>query len=211
MAELPAELSEDRVVAVLRAASLRRTRDIVTALVSSGIRCVEFTWTIEDVLAHLTEAASVAGAIVGMGTVLHAEQAHAAMAAGAAFLVTPGLRPQVAAAARERGIPFLLGAWTPTEVAAAADLSPAAIKLFPAEIGGPDHLRALRGPFGYLAFIPSGGVSPATAGDWLRAGAVALSAGSSVAPAQALLSGDAVTIAANARQLRGAIDDAQRR
>lgn len=208
MPGLPAELTEDRVVAVLRAASLRQTRDIVTALVSSGIRCVELTWTIDGALGYLAEAAAVPGAVLGMGTVLHPGQARAAIEAGASFLVTPGLRPQVAATATEHGIPFLMGAWTPTEVAAAGDLSPAAVKLFPAEIGGPAHLRALRGPFGDLDFIPSGGVSPATAGDWLAAGAVALSAGSSLAPAQALLAGDAATIEERARQLRKAIDAA---
>lgn len=80
------------------------------------------------------------------------------------------------------------------------------MKLFPSETGGPAHLRALRGPFGHLAFIPSGGVSPATAGDWLRAGAVALSAGSNVAPARALMTGDAASIEGNARELRKAID-----
>ena len=207
MAELPVELTDDRVVAVLRAASLRGTRQIVTALVSSGIRCVELTLTIENVLAHLAEAASVAGAVVGIGTVLYPEQAHAAVDAGAEFIVTPGVRPQVAAAASERRVPLVMGAWTPTEVAAAADLSPAAVKLFPAETGGPAHLRSLRGPFGHLAFIPSGGVSAATVGDWFRAGAIAVSAGSNVAPPSALLAGDAITVERNARHLMKAIDD----
>lgn len=208
MAELPAELANDRVVAVLRAATLRGTREIVTGLVLSGIRCVELTWTIENVLSHLAEAASVPGAVVGVGTVLHRPQVQSAVDAGARFIVTPGVRPEVAAAAREFGVPVVMGAWTPTEVAAAADLSPAAVKLFPAETGGSAHLRALRGPFGELAFIPSGGVSPATAGEWLRAGALAVSAGSTVAPPEALRTGDSATIERNARQLVKAINDA---
>ena len=209
MAELPAELTDDRVVAVLRAASLRGTREIVTALVSSGIRCVELTWTIENVLAHLAEAASVPGAVVGIGTVLYPQQAHAAVEAGAVFIVTPGVRPQVAAAASEHGVPIVMGAWTPTEVAAAADLSPAAVKLFPAETGGPAHLRSLRGPFGHLAFIPSGGVSAATVGDWFGAGALAVSAGTTVAPPGALLAGDAAIVERNAKHLMKAINDIQ--
>jgi 2-dehydro-3-deoxyphosphogluconate aldolase/(4S)-4-hydroxy-2-oxoglutarate aldolase len=208
VAQLPAELADDRVVAVLRAASLRDTRDIVSALVSTGIRCVELTWTIENVLSHLTEAASVPGAVVGVGTVLHRPQVQAAVDAGARFIVTPGVRPEVAAAAREHGVPLIMGAWTPTEVASAADLSPSAVKLFPAETGGPAHLRALRGPFGKLAFIPSGGVSAATAGGWLSAGALAVSAGTTVATPQALRTGDSATIERNARQLVKAINDA---
>jgi 2-dehydro-3-deoxyphosphogluconate aldolase/(4S)-4-hydroxy-2-oxoglutarate aldolase len=207
--ELPVELTDDRVVGVLRAASLRCTRQIVTALVSSGIRCVELTWTIENVLTHVTAAASVPGAVVGIGTVLTREQAVAAVEAGATFLVTPGVRPEVAAVAREHRVPILIGAWTPTEVAAAADLSASAVKLFPAETGGPAHLRSLRGPFGHLAFIPSGGVSAATVGDWLSAGAIAVSTGSTVAPPGALLAGDAATIERNAKQLMKAINDSQ--
>jgi 2-dehydro-3-deoxyphosphogluconate aldolase / (4S)-4-hydroxy-2-oxoglutarate aldolase len=207
VAELPVELTDDRVVAVLRAASLRGTRQVVSALVSSGIRCVELTWTIENVLAHLAEAASVPGAVVGVGTVLRPQQVHAAVEAGATFIVTPGVRPEVAAAASERGVPVVMGAWTPTEVAAAADLAPAAVKLFPAETGGPAHLRALRGPFGDLAFIPSGGVSAATVADWFAAGALAVSAGTTVAPPAALLAGDAATVEGNARQLMKAIRD----
>lgn len=210
MAQLPSELTDDRVVAVMRAASLRNTRAVVSALVSSGIRCVELTWTIDDVLRHVAEAVRVPEAVIGVGTVLSAAQARAAVAAGAAFLVTPGVRPEVAAVAAERGVPAVIGAWTPTEVAAAVDLDPAAVKLFPAETGGPAHLLALRGPFGHVDFIPSGGVSAATAAGWLRAGAVALSSGSSVAPSQALQNGDAATIAGNALQLREAIDDAGR-
>jgi 2-dehydro-3-deoxyphosphogluconate aldolase / (4S)-4-hydroxy-2-oxoglutarate aldolase len=207
VAQLPSELTDDRAVAVLRATHLRCTQQIVAALVSSGIRCVELTYTIENVLTHITEAAAVPGAVIGIGTVLHRAQADAAISAGATFLVTPGVRPDVAAAASEHGLPILIGAWTPTEVAAAADLSASAVKLFPAETGGPAHLRSLRGPFGDLAFIPSGGVSPATIGAWFDAGALAVSTGTSVAPPEALLSGDVATVEQNARRLMKAVNE----
>lgn len=198
---LPGELLEDRVVAVLRAPVLANTAAVVDALVQAGIRSVELTWTIAEVLEHVGVAAGVSGAVVGVGTVLRAEQVDRAAGAGAAFVVTPGLRPAVAAAAARRGVPCLAGAWTPTEVAEAADLAPAAIKLFPAQTGGPAHLRALRGPFDWLDFIPSGGVSPATVGEWLEAGAVAVSAGTSVADPAALTVGDASTVHRGAVEL----------
>jgi 2-dehydro-3-deoxyphosphogluconate aldolase/(4S)-4-hydroxy-2-oxoglutarate aldolase len=147
MADLPTELFADRIVAVLRAPEMRGTRSIVEALVECGIRCVEFTWTIADVLSHVETAIQVEGAVVGVGTVLHAQQVIDAEKAGARFIVTPSVRPAVAQAARDRNIPFVLGAWTPSEVAHAIDLEASAVKIFPAEIGGPALLKALRGPF----------------------------------------------------------------
>jgi 2-dehydro-3-deoxyphosphogluconate aldolase/(4S)-4-hydroxy-2-oxoglutarate aldolase len=111
------------------------------------------------------------------------------------------VRPSVADEAAVQAIPFVLGAWTPTEVAWAIDLASSAVKIFPAEIGGPEHLKALRGPFNKTLFIPSGGVTIQNASEWLRAGAGAISIGSSVLSAEALREGDVTDIATKARAL----------
>lgn len=194
MAGLPPELLQDRIIAVLRAPSLTNADGIIGGLAAAGIRTVELTYTIGDVLRHIERAAKLPGVIIGAGTVLSEQQATDAINAGAKFLVTPAVRPAVAVAAAKHGIPVLMGAWTPTEVAAALDCAPAAVKLFPGEMGGPGHLMSLRGPFSKATFIPSGGVSATNAKDWLAAGAVALSAGGSLAPADALVSGNAEVI-----------------
>ena len=201
MADLPTELFADRIVAVLRAPEMRGTRSIVEALVECGIRCVEFTWTIADVLSHVETAIQVEGAVVGVGTVLHAQQVIDAEKAGARFIVTPSVRPAVAQAARDRNIPFVLGAWTPSEVAHAIDLEALAVKIFPAEIGGPALLKALRGPFDRTDFIPSGGVTTENAGEWLMAGARAISVGSSIIPRISLEQGNVTEIETRARDL----------
>jgi 2-dehydro-3-deoxyphosphogluconate aldolase/(4S)-4-hydroxy-2-oxoglutarate aldolase len=201
MADLPTELFADRIVAVLRAPEMRGTRSIVEALVECGIRCVEFTWTIADVLSHVETAIQVEGAVVGVGTVLHAQQVIDAEKAGARFIVTPSVRPAVAQAARDRNIPFVLGAWTPSEVAHAIDLEASAVKIFPAEIGGPALLKALRGPFDRTDFIPSGGVTTENAGEWLMAGARAISVGSSIIPRISLEQGNVTEIETRARDL----------
>jgi 2-dehydro-3-deoxyphosphogluconate aldolase/(4S)-4-hydroxy-2-oxoglutarate aldolase len=201
MADLPTELFADRIVAVLRAPEMRGTRSIVEALVECGIRCVEFTWTIADVLSHVETAIQVDGAVVGVGTVLHAQQVIDAEKAGARFIVTPSVRPAVAQAARDRNIPFVLGAWTPSEVAHAIDLEASAVKIFPAEIGGPALLKALRGPFDRTDFIPSGGVTTENAGEWLMAGARAISVGSSIIPRISLEQGNVTEIETRARDL----------
>jgi len=201
MADLPTELFADRIVAVLRAPEMRGTRSIVEALVECGIRCVEFTWTIADVLSHVETAIQVEGAVVGVGTVLHAQQVIDAEKAGARFIVTPSVRPAVAQAARDRNIPFVLGAWTPSEVAHAIDLEASAVKIFPAEIGGPALLKALRGPFDRTDFIPSGGVTTENAGEWLMAGARAISVGSLIIPRISLEQGNVTEIETRARDL----------
>jgi 2-dehydro-3-deoxyphosphogluconate aldolase/(4S)-4-hydroxy-2-oxoglutarate aldolase len=136
-----------------------------------------------------------------VGTVLHAQQVRDSVAAGARFVVSPSVRPSVADEAAVQAIPFVLGAWTPTEVAWAIDLASSAVKIFPAEIGGPEHLKALRGPFNKTLFIPSGGVTIQNASEWLRAGAGAISIGSSVLSAEALREGDVTDIATKARAL----------
>ncbi len=198
---LPAELLEDQVIATLRADRVSETKAIVEALVGAGIRCVEFTLTISDALTHVTAACEVPGAVVGVGTVLHAQEVRDSVAAGARFVVSPSVRPRVAEEATVQAVPFVLGAWTPTEVAWAIDLASSAVKIFPAEIGGPAHLKALRGPFNQTMFIPSGGVTIQNASEWLRAGAGAISIGSSVLSPEALREGDVADITTKARAL----------
>lgn len=199
--DLPEALRQDRIVAVLRASHVERAPEIVARLVESGIRSIELTLTIENALELIDVCAAVAGAVIGVGTVLTREQAEAAVDAGARFLVTPAVRPEVLAVARERAMPTIAGAFTPTEVAAAIDAGATAVKLFPAELGGPKHLLALSSVYRTTQFIPSGGVSAETASAWLDAGAVAVSTGSSVASAAQLAAGDDVGIGEAARAL----------
>ncbi len=200
MTALPPELVQDRIVAVLRAKSLAAPREIGEALVRAGIRCIELTYTIAGVLSHIATVAKIPGAVVGAGTVLSAQQARDAIAVGARFLVTPAVRPEVAAVAKAAGIPVIMGAYTPTEVAAAIDLAPAAIKIFPSDVGGPAYLKSLRGPFDKALFMPSGGITAQNAQEWLKAGAVAVSAGSSLASADTLVAGDHTRIASAAAE-----------
>ena len=118
--------------------------------------------------------------MVGVGTVLTADQADDAIDAGAQFLVTPSVSEGVASVAAARDVPVIMGALSPTEVRAALDLGAAAVKIFPARAVGPDYLRDLHGPFPAIPLIPSGGVNAGNAAAYLRAGAVAVTAGTDV-------------------------------
>jgi 2-dehydro-3-deoxyphosphogluconate aldolase/(4S)-4-hydroxy-2-oxoglutarate aldolase len=198
-------LEADRALAVVRVPQIDDPVALCRALVAGGIRVVEFTFTTPGVEAVIAEAAAAPGdAIVGAGTVTDARTAEAALTAGARFLVTPGLSEGAAAVAREAGVPILLGALTPTEVMRAIELGAAAVKIFPAGLVGPGYLGDLRGPFPDLRVIPSGGLHAGNAGEWMRAGALAATAGSSVVGAAQLEAGDWGYVTARAREFSDA-------
>ena len=184
-----ATILADRALAVVRAPEIPDPVALANVLAKSGIRVVELTFTTPRVLDHLL-AATTSEAVLGVGTVLTADQARSAVDVGAKFLVTPGIRACVAKVASDSGIPVIMGALTPTEVLVALDLGAAAVKIFPASAFGPAYFKDLRGPFPDVALIPSGGVNAGNAADFLARGAVAVSAGTDVVPPQAVLSGD---------------------
>jgi 2-dehydro-3-deoxyphosphogluconate aldolase/(4S)-4-hydroxy-2-oxoglutarate aldolase len=187
----------DRVLAVVRAPEIPDPVALARVLAQSGIRALEFTFTTPGVLDHL-RAATASEAVLGMGTVITADQARAAVDVGAKFLVTPGIRAEVGAVGADSGIPVIMGALTPTEVLVALDLGAAAVKIFPAGALGPRYFKDLRGPLPDVALIPSGGVNAGNAADFLAHGAVAVSAGTDVVPPQAVASGDWSDIASRA-------------
>ncbi len=116
-----ATIVADRALAVVRAPEIPDPVALANVLAKSGIRVVELTFTTPRVLDHLL-AAATSEAVVGVGTVLTADQARSAVDVGAKFLVTPGIRASVAEVATDRGIPVIMGALTPTEVLVPLDL-----------------------------------------------------------------------------------------
>jgi 2-dehydro-3-deoxyphosphogluconate aldolase/(4S)-4-hydroxy-2-oxoglutarate aldolase len=201
-----AALREDRLAAVIRARGVADAAGLVESLSAAGVRCVEFTFTTAGAVDAIRASSEVPGAVVGAGTVLSAEQCSAAIEAGARFVVAPSLALDIVRPCREAGVPFVLGAWTPSEVVAAVAAGSAAVKLFPAGIGGPGYLKSLRGPFPDTDFVPSGGVSRDNAREFLAAGALAVFAGSELVPPDAVVSGDSAEVARRAREFRSALD-----
>jgi len=176
-------ITSDRAVTVVRAPRPFDVAALASALARGGLRAVELTMTTPGILDRLaaTDVETIASqAVIGVGTVLTADDANAAIDAGARFLVTPAVSQAVAGVAASRGIPVIMGALTPTEVMAAVDLGASAVKIFPARANGPAYLRDLLGPFPALSLIPSGGVNAGNAADYLAAGAVAVTAGTDV-------------------------------
>lgn len=178
-------LAADRALVVVRATRLADPVALCRALARGGIHVVELTYTtpgLTDLLAQVTAEADD-DVVIGAGTVLTEEQARAAVEAGARFLVTPGLprdAARIVAIGHEAGASVVLGALTPTEVITAVDLGADAVKIFPARTVGPRYFSDLRGPLPEVALIPSGGVDEDNAAEFLRNGALAVTAGTSV-------------------------------
>jgi 2-dehydro-3-deoxyphosphogluconate aldolase/(4S)-4-hydroxy-2-oxoglutarate aldolase len=201
------------VVAVARRLDPAAVPAIAEALVAGGIGAFELTLNEPEgaaIAALEAAAAHVAGAglplAVGAGTVLSVAAARRAVAAGASFLVAPHLDPDVVAWAAGRGIPMLPGAATPTEVLTAWRAGAAAVKVFPASSLGPSFIRELRGPFPDIPLQPTGGITVENAGDFIRAGAIAVGMGSWL-----FAGGDPASVTDHARQATDAVRAARER
>jgi 2-dehydro-3-deoxyphosphogluconate aldolase/(4S)-4-hydroxy-2-oxoglutarate aldolase len=171
-------------LSVLRGPSLDLTLQMVDALVAGGVRGIEITFTTPNALEVVKSLDRRFGdqILLGMGTLTKPEQVVAAKEAGARFLVSPHCEKSLAGAMKETGLPIMLGALTPSEVILSRKLGSDVVKLFPGSLGGPEYLKALRGPFPDIPIMPTGGVSQDNVSDWFAAGAFAVGAGSNLCP-----------------------------
>ncbi|MFT4192177.1 MAG: bifunctional 4-hydroxy-2-oxoglutarate aldolase/2-dehydro-3-deoxy-phosphogluconate aldolase [Comamonas sp.] len=174
---------------------------LARALVAGGIRMLEVTLRTPVALACIEAIANeVPEAVAGAGTVRSAADAQAAQRAGARFAVSPGYTVAVGQACRDLGLPLLPGVATGSEIMQAQEAGYTQLKFFPAlQAGGTAMLKAWNGPFGDVAFCPTGGVSPANAAEFLALPNVACVGGSWLTPADAVRGGDWARITELAR------------
>ncbi len=179
------------VVAVIRLSDARTLRAVVDALCAGGVRALEVTMTVPRAVERIAELAPALPpeAVLGAGTVLDAATARAAVTAGARYIVSPVFRRDVLAASHEAGAAAMPGCFTPTEILDAWEAGADVVKVFPATALGPSYFRDLRGPLPRLKLMPTGGVSLANAGDWIRAGAVAIGVGTALVDPKSVAEG----------------------
>ena len=189
-------LSEIRVVPVVEIPRVEDALPLARTLAEGGLACAEITFRTAAAgaaIAAITEA--LPGFTVGAGTVLSVRQAEEAVAAGAGFLVSPGFDDAVVAFARAAGVPMLPGVCTPGEITRAISHGVDVVKFFPAEAaGGLAYLKAVAAPFGGVHFVPTGGISPANVGSYLRHPQVIACGGSWMVKRQAIAEGDFASI-----------------
>jgi 2-dehydro-3-deoxyphosphogluconate aldolase/(4S)-4-hydroxy-2-oxoglutarate aldolase len=190
------------IVAVIRLRDPGKLRAVVDAIVAGGVQALEVTMTVPGAVELIRGLAPTLpdGFLLGAGTVIDAATAHAVIDAGAQFVISPVFRRAVIEACHERGVPAAPGCFTPTEILEAHDAGADIVKVFPATTLGPQYIRDVRAPLPQVKLMPTGGVTPDNAGDWIRAGAVAVAAGSSLLDSKAIDSGRFEVITENARR-----------
>jgi 2-dehydro-3-deoxyphosphogluconate aldolase/(4S)-4-hydroxy-2-oxoglutarate aldolase len=168
------------VVAIIRADNSEQLIDASRALIDGGVSGIEITMTTPNALKVIADVRRVFGdkVLAGVGSILDVKTAEAAVAAGAEYVITPVLKPEVIAFCNRAGKPIFSGSYTPTEAQTAHELGADFIKIFPADTLGPKYIQAIRGPLPHLKIVPTGGVDLNTVGDFIRAGCVAVAAGS---------------------------------
>ena len=204
-------IEADGVIAVVRLDDLSRAVPLTEALVAGGVRAVEFTFTNPAAAAAIAAARDGLGerALIGAGSVLDGETARVAILAGAAFVVTPTVSLPTIAICNRYGVATTIGALTPTEILTAWEAGATYVKVFPASLGGPRYLRDVHGPLPQVKLIPTGGVDLENAGEFIRAGAVAVALGSNLVDARSVASEDWTTITTRARAIVAAVDRAR--
>lgn len=171
------------VIPVLVIEDVAHAVPIARALVAGGLPALEVTLRTPCALDVIREMKQVPGAVVGAGTVLNPRELDAALEAGAEFIVSPGLTPALGKAAVDAGVPFLPGTANASDIMLGLDLGLTRFKFFPAEAsGGIKALSAIAAPFGMAKFCPTGGITQASASDWLALDAVLCVGGSWIVP-----------------------------
>jgi 2-dehydro-3-deoxyphosphogluconate aldolase / (4S)-4-hydroxy-2-oxoglutarate aldolase len=185
--EILQKIREVAIVPVVRTNNADSAVRAVEAISNAGIACAEITMTVKGAIRALEQVADRFGdkILLGAGTVLDPETARACMLAGANFFVTPALNRETIAIAKRYSKPIFPGALTPTEVVTAWEAGADGIKVFPCSaVGGAKYIRALRGPFPDIEFVPTGGVNLETVSDFLAAGCCAVGVGSELVDAK---------------------------
>ena len=196
------KLNSEKIVPVVKINDASKAPDLARALLAGGLSVIELTF----------RSAAAAGAIravcrevpeltVCAGTVLTPEQAQQAVDAGAQAIVSPGTNEEVVRWCLHRGIPVIPGVATPTEAEACIRMGLDVLKLFPAEtVGGVGMLKALAGPYSYLRFMPTGGISLKNLPDYLALPNVLCCGGSWIAPEKRIDAGEFGEITRLARE-----------
>ncbi len=195
-------------VPVLRASSAQEAITIADAIMAGGVNILEVTMTVPGAIRVIEQLANHHGGklLIGAGTVLDPETARNCILAGAQFIVSPALDLRTIELCRRYSVPIMPGALTPTEIVSAWQAGADVVKVFPCSaVGGAKYLKALQGPLPQIPLIPTGGVSLATAEEFLATGAFALGVGGDLVDTKAAREGRTSIITENAQKYIGIV------
>ena len=193
------------VIAIMRTQSSEQLLRAADAIREGGVRAIEVTMTTPGALSVIEQAVARyqhadQEVLFGAGTVLDAESARAAILAAAQFIVAPSFSPALVEICRRYSVPVMPGAYTPTEIVTAWECGADMVKVFPAGVGGPALIKALKAPLPQIELVPVGGVKLENTADFVRAGAAAVGVGSALINQKLLDSQDFGTLTERARR-----------
>ena len=177
------KIQECGIVAVVRATSLEQAAKITDACIAGGVAAIELTFTVphaDKLIEAMREKYTNGEIIIGAGTVLDAATARIAILAGAQYIVSPYFDPETVRCCNRYGVPSMPGIYTATEAVQAMECGADVLKVFPGDIATPAFIKDIHGPLPNAVMMPSGGVNVDNVKDWIKAGAVAVGAGSSL-------------------------------
>jgi 2-dehydro-3-deoxyphosphogluconate aldolase/(4S)-4-hydroxy-2-oxoglutarate aldolase len=200
-------------IPVIRVASAREAIDVADAIMEGGVSFIEITMSVQgaiDVIKELTQKYKEE-IIMGAGTVLDSETGRAALLAGAQFIVSPTLNLNLIQLAHRYSAVVIPGAMTPTEILTAWNAGADMVKVFPAaQLGGPEYIKALRGPLPQILLVPTGGVNLENAGTLIKAGASAIGVGGELVDKKAIKAKKFHIITKNTRAFLKTIQEARK-
>jgi 2-dehydro-3-deoxyphosphogluconate aldolase/(4S)-4-hydroxy-2-oxoglutarate aldolase len=189
------------IIAIMRAKSSEQLLNAADAIREGGVSVIEVTMTTPGALSVIEQAVNRYGqdVLFGAGSVLDAETARVAILAGAQFVVSPSFKPDLVEICRRYSIPVMPGAYTPTEIVTAWECGADMVKVFPASVGGPAFIKALKAPLPQIELVPVGGVEIENTAEFFRAGAAAVGVGSSLISQKLLEANDFAALTERAR------------
>lgn len=170
-------------VAVVRAENAEEAIRISDACLEGGCPSIELTFTVPgalNVIEALAAKYSNGEMLLGAGTVLDSETARMAILSGANYIVSPAFNLDTAKLCNRYRVPYIPGCMTITETITAMEAGADIIKIFPADLFGPKIIKDIKGPLPQAKMMPTGGVDVDNVDQWIKAGAVAVGAGSSL-------------------------------
>ncbi len=176
-------MCEGGLVAVVRAKDSEQAMKITEACIAGGVAGIEITFTVpgaDEVIRQLAAKYKNGEILLGAGTVLDPETARIAILAGAQFVITPAFNEEVLRLCNRYRVLCIPGIMTIREAIMAMEAGADMLKVFPADLYGPTIIKDILGPLPYAKLMPTGGVSVDNAKDWVKAGVVAMAAGSSL-------------------------------
>ncbi len=173
-------IKDKGIVAVVRAENSEKAFDIVEKCIDGGIDAIELTFSVPFAHHVIEDLAKKYGddIVLGAGTVLDSETARIALLSGAQYIVSPHFNPEVTKLCNRYRTASMAGVLTITEAVTAMEAGVDVLKLFPGDLSGPRFIKDIKGPLPWVQIMPTGGVDADNVGEWIKAGAVAVGAGS---------------------------------